>query len=117
MGILTFQLEESHGPDGVARLGLVGELDLAVADQLLTRIRWLLARGTPVRIDLSRLEFIDSRGMYALIRAVVLGREGREELVEIDRELSASVRDALELAGVARMLWPRGARGTAGATP
>ena len=107
MATQVFRVDESHDRDGVARLELVGELDLAVGEQLLTRLRPLLARGTRVRIDLSRLEFIDSRGMYALIRAVVLGRQAGQQLVEIDRKLSANVRDTLELAGVARMLWPQ----------
>jgi len=115
--MLAFRLEESHGSDGVARLRLVGDLDLAVYEQLLTRVRMLLDRRIRVRIDLSELEFIDSRGMYALIRAVVLGREAGGQLVEIDPELTPSVRNALELAGVARMLWPPAARGSASATP
>ena len=97
MATLAFRVEESHDRDGVVLWQLVGELDLAVGDQLLARLGPLLARGSRVRIDLSRLEFIDSRGMYALIRVVVLGRETGERLVEIDRNLSANVRDALEL--------------------
>ena len=109
MATLAFRVEESHDRDGVVLWQLVGELDLAVGDQLLARLGPLLARGSRVRIDLSRLEFIDSRGMYALIRVVVLGRETGERLVEIDRNLSANVRDALELAGVTRMLWPQAA--------
>lgn len=106
---LAFRIEESDDGDGVVLWRLVGELDLAVGDQLLARLGPLLARGWRVRIDLSGLEFIDSRGMYALIRVVVLGRETGERRVEIDRNLSANVRDALELAGVTRMLWPQAA--------
>jgi anti-anti-sigma factor len=113
----AFRLDESQGSDGVARLTLAGELDLAVYEQLLTRVRLLLDRGIRVRIDLSALEFIDSRGMYALIRAVNLGREAGSALVEIDPKLTASVRNALELAGVTRMLWPPATRGGASATP
>jgi anti-sigma B factor antagonist len=112
MAPLAFGIEESYDRDGVARLRLVGELDLAVADELVMRLRVLLDGGTSVRIDLSRLEFIDSRGMHALIRAVVLGREAGRGIVEIDREVTATVRHALELAGVARMLWPNATRAT-----
>ena len=106
MATLGFGIEEGQDPDGVARLRLIGDLDLAVADHLVTRLRVLVDRGTRVRIDVSRLEFIDSRGMHALIRAVVLGREAGGEAVEIDREVTANVRHTLESAGVARMLWP-----------
>jgi anti-anti-sigma factor len=105
-----FGIEEGQDRDGVARLRLIGDLDLAVADHLVMRLRALLDRGTRVRIDLSRLEFIDSRGMHALIRAVVLGREAGGEVVEIDRNVTANVRHTLELAGVARMLWPDATR-------
>jgi anti-anti-sigma regulatory factor len=65
----------------------------------------LLASGARVRIDLSRLEFIDSRGMHALIRVVALGRDLGDERIEIDRELRNNVRELLELTGIARMLW------------
>ena len=106
----AFGIDESRDRDGVARLRLVGELDLAVADGLLMRLRALLDEGTHVRIDLSRLEFIDSRGMHVLIRAVLLGREAGGNAVEIDREVTANVRHALQLAGVARMLWPDATR-------
>jgi anti-sigma B factor antagonist len=106
MAMLAFGIEESHDRDGVARLTVVGELDLAVADHLVMRLRVLLDGGNHVRIDLSRLQFIDSRGMHALIRAVALGREAGGKVVEIDPTVAANVRHALELAGVARMLWP-----------
>lgn len=112
MAMLAFGIEESRDHDGVVRLTVVGELDLAVADHLVTRLRVLLDGGTHVRIDLSRLAFIDSRGMHALIRAVALGREAGGKAVEIDPEVTANVRHALELAGVARMLWPGATRAT-----
>lgn len=110
MATLGFGIEETQDRDGVARLRLLGVLDMAVADHLLTRLRSLLDGGAHVRIDLSRLEFIDSRGMHALIRAVVLGRETGGKVVEIDREVTPNVRNALQLAGVARMLWPDATR-------
>jgi anti-anti-sigma factor len=103
---LALGLQESHD-NGVVRLAPVGELDLASAEQLVTRVCQLLAGGARVRLDLSRLEFIDSRGIYALIRAVALGREAGGERVEVDRGLSKNVRELLELTGMARMLWPQ----------
>lgn len=99
------RLQESHG-DGVVRLGVTGELDLASGEQLLMRVWQLLASGAWVRIDLSRLEFIDSRGIYALLRAIALGREAGIQRVEIDRQLTDRVREVFELTGIARKLWP-----------
>src|SRR5690348_13273427 len=95
------RLQESH-EDGVARLGVTGELDLASGEQLLTRVWQLLASGACVCIDLSQLEFIDSRGIYVLLRATALGREGGAQRVEIDRQLSDRVREVFELTGIAR---------------
>ena len=117
MATLQFRLLESTDLEGVVRLVLVGELDLAVADQLLDRLQQLIGDHRRVLLDLSGLEYIDSRGMYALIRAIVLGRQADGQFVEIDPELNATVRDAFELAGVARLLWPPDARGTTSTTP
>jgi anti-anti-sigma factor len=105
---VPFRLLESPDPDGVVRLALVGELDLAVADQLLGRLEMLLGDTTHVRLDLSRLEFIDSRGLYALMRCVVMGREADGRLVvEVGRELTGAVQDVIDRSGIAPMLWPR----------
>jgi anti-anti-sigma factor len=107
MATLPFRLLESQDPDGAVRLVLVGELDLAVADQLLGRLELLLAEGTAVRLDLSRLEFIDSRGLYALIRCVVLGRQADGQRVEVSRDLNDNVQDVIDRSGIAAMLWPK----------
>jgi anti-anti-sigma factor len=49
---------------------LTGELDLATASVLEDRLAWLRARKSPVRLDLSHLDFIDSTGLHLLIRTV-----------------------------------------------
>jgi anti-anti-sigma regulatory factor len=54
---------------------------------------------------LSRLDFIDSSG----VRAVVLGlkrarRDGHE--LEVDRHVSASVQRLIEMMGIAAQFWP-----------
>lgn len=105
MATSGLRIEESY-EHGVVRLGLTGELDLASSDQLLTRLSQLLGSGARVRIDLSRLEFIDSRGIYALLRAIALGGEAGDERLEIDREVTGTVREVFELTGIARKLWP-----------
>lgn len=64
-----FEILEHRG-DGELRLSLQGELDFAstrVLDDRLTRLR---AKRHAVRLDLSKLEFIDSTGLHLLIRAL-----------------------------------------------
>ena len=65
----TFEIHESH-VDGSLRLSLTGELDLSSTRVLEDRLARLRALRTPVRLDLSRLEFIDSTGIHLLIRTV-----------------------------------------------
>jgi anti-sigma B factor antagonist len=107
---LPFTLVESVDADGLLRLRLVGELDLAVADQLLSRLGQLIEEGTPARLDLAELDFIDSTGIQTLIRGVGAGRTVRGDLFELDRELTPQVRRVIDLIGAAPLLWPSGSR-------
>jgi anti-anti-sigma factor len=59
--------------DGATEIGVEGELDLAVADQLQAAIDGALA-GTTL-IDLSRCTFIDSTGIAVILRAHRLGEQ------------------------------------------
>ena len=54
---------------GKVRVRLRGELDLAGAPALSTRLRVLRERGEPVLLDLDELEFIDMTGLRALLAA------------------------------------------------
>ena len=63
------QIHESPS-GGSLRLGLTGELDLASAPKLEDRLALLRATKSAVRLDLSKLEFIDSTGIYLLIKTV-----------------------------------------------
>jgi anti-anti-sigma factor len=65
----TFAIHESQ-TDGCARLSLTGELDLESVSILEDRLTRLRASKSPVRLDLSKLEFIDSTGLHLLIRSV-----------------------------------------------
>lgn len=55
---------------GCLRLSLTGQLDLSSAATLEHRLAPLRARKSPVRLDLSRLKFIDSTGIHLLIRTI-----------------------------------------------
>ena len=106
MSATTFRLLESHGSDRVVQLRLIGELDLAVVDQFSRRLAELVGAGFRVRLDLSRLEFIDSTGLHALVRAVMDGHGEGGELVSVEDAVGRQVKAAIELVGAAPTLWP-----------
>ena len=62
------EIHQQH-EDGRLRLQLTGELDLASAPVLENRLEQLRAENQPVRLDLSRLGFMDSTGIHVLISA------------------------------------------------
>ena len=85
--------------DSRTRVTPVGELDLSSAPALQTALEAELTAGRDVHVDLSRLEFIDSRGISALLwccrRGNALGRE-----VVFGKDIPAPVQRLLELSGV-----------------
>jgi anti-anti-sigma factor len=100
-----FWIEDHREETGRIRIGLVGELDIAGADQLQQHLRAVAQRGTPLVLDLRRLQFIDSSGLGELVRAVTdARREGRT--LEIDETLSPQVRQVIELLELQKVLWP-----------
>jgi anti-anti-sigma factor len=102
----VFAMRESVEADGRLRLTLLGDLDLAVADTLSARLEELKAAGSPVRLDLSRLAFIDSTGVQALLVALTDARWTGWRL-EVAREVSPSVERAAQIVGIAEVLWPQ----------
>jgi anti-anti-sigma factor len=64
-----FAICESEEDDGT-RLTLTGDLDLATAPVLRDRLNQARAERRDVRLDLSKLGFVDCAGMTALIEAV-----------------------------------------------
>src|SRR5437588_12615420 len=75
---------------GELRLSLQGELDFASTRVLDDRLPRLRAKKRAVRLDLSKLEFIDSTGLHLLIRSVGDARTNGWRL-EIEPELSVTV--------------------------
>jgi anti-anti-sigma factor len=102
---IPFQMEE-HFEDGYRlRLALVGELDVAVVKQLADRLHELRKGGYTVRLDLSRLEFIDSTGLRELITEMSDSRRDGWNL-EIGEELTDQVARVIDLVGARAYFWP-----------
>jgi anti-anti-sigma factor len=75
----TLTIHESR-MNGFVRLSLTGELDLGTAPVLEDRLTRLRATKSPVTLDLSRLDFIDSTGLHLLVRIVGDARMKRWQL-------------------------------------
>ena len=59
----------------------------------------------PVRLDLRRLQFIDSSGLRELVRAVSDSRRDGWDL-ELDRTLSPQVSQIIDLLELGKLFWP-----------
>lgn len=101
----SFEIQESVDADGLVRVALVGELDIAVADSVEERLRRLRDDGRPARLDLSELEFIDSSGVRAIVLGLRHARQTGTEL-EVDPRISGTVERMIEIMGIGPQLWP-----------
>jgi anti-anti-sigma factor len=77
---------------GAPRLVVSGELDLATAEELESKLKQLEAAGPPLLVvDLRELEFMDSTGLRTVIAADARARDRSARLVivrapeEVDR--------------------------------
>jgi anti-anti-sigma factor len=100
-----FAILQRHGVNGVVELRLLGELDVAAGGELGERLAQLRRGNTPVRLDLSRLSFIDCGGLHLVMDAVADARRAGWQL-EVGRDVSAPVRRVLALTGTGPRLWP-----------
>jgi anti-anti-sigma factor len=82
-------MHESQAGDCV-RLVLSGELDTRSAHRLEDRLARLRALNSPVRLNLSRLDFIDSTALHLLVRTVGDARIKGWEF-RIERDVSPQV--------------------------
>jgi anti-anti-sigma factor len=102
----AFDLEQSVDSDGYVRLSLLGELDHASSDGLRKRVTDLKASGESVRLDLSRLAFIDSSGVRAVLLSVQDATRDNWRF-EIDPQVSGHVQHVFDVLGVDAVLWPQ----------
>ena len=102
---LLFRMEEYFEDGRQLRLALVGELDIAVVQQLDERLRELRKGGYAISLDLARLEFIDSTGLRELISAFADSRRDGWQL-EIEDQLTDQVARVIELVGARSYFWP-----------
>jgi|SRR5579884_1660373 len=105
-----FSIEESREADGAVRLLLLGELDLWVASVLQDRLSDLDAREERVRIDLSRVGFIDCAGLSPVIEALSLSRANGRRIALVP-ELSPAAERLIGVLALAPWLWPAGEGG------
>lgn len=110
-----FGVEEAIDPDGRVRLLLLGELDHATTQRLIERLDQLRESGSPVLLDLSELEFIDSSGIRSLIVSLQAARRDNWEL-EVDPSLSWQVERVVKVLGIDSVLWPDTTPGVDGAS-
>jgi anti-anti-sigma factor len=89
--------------DGFVRLSLTGELDLLSTPVLEDRLSRFRAFRSPLRLDLSGLEFIDSTGLHLLVRTVGDARIKKWQL-QIEPNVSPQVRSAFRLAQLHRFI-------------
>jgi anti-anti-sigma factor len=98
----NFRIHESR-MNGHLRLSLTGKLDLAATPVLDDRLARLRARKSPVGLDLSNLDFIDSTGLHLLVRTVGDARIKRWQL-RIEPEVAPQVMRLLRLVHLDRFI-------------
>lgn len=102
MSVTCFGILERQ-ESGRLHLALTGELDIASVPALKARLSELSADKTAIRMDLSRLEFIDSAGLHLLIRAIDEAESNGWRL-QIDRAVTSQVRRLFELVHLERVI-------------
>jgi stage II sporulation protein AA (anti-sigma F factor antagonist) len=94
-----FEIHEHEDEDGVLRVSVMGELDVATAPELQRRLTRARVARHAVRVDLSSLGFMDSSGIQVLV-AALLDARAADVGFELDSTLSPSVARVLDISGV-----------------
>jgi anti-anti-sigma factor len=102
MTVSNFAIHESQ-EGNCLRLLLTGELDLAAVPLLEDRLSGLRDSAVAVRLDLSKLDFIDSGGLHALIRAMNDASADGWRL-QIDRAVAPQAMRMFELVALDRLI-------------
>jgi anti-sigma B factor antagonist len=90
--------------DGIRRVSVLGELDLANAPQLAARLGELGTRqSAPIEVDLAGVSFIDARGLRVLIEAHASGNGAGGPGLSLVRP-SRAARRLFELTGTLGLL-------------
>lgn len=97
-----FTIHESR-MNGHLRLSLTGELDLGTTPVLEDRLTRLRATNSPVTLDLSHLDFIDSTGLHLLVRMVGDARIKHWQL-RIEPDVAPQVMSVFRLVHLDRFL-------------
>ena len=102
---MPFDIQRTAESERVYRLGLRGELDVESGPRLVNGLRRARAGAARLRLDLSGITFIDCSGLTFLLSELHTARENGWP-VEVDREVSRSVRRIIQMTGVAGLVWP-----------
>jgi anti-anti-sigma factor len=94
-----FNLTDRDLGEGRSEIGVEGELDMAVADQLQERLEEI-AGGEQVLVDLGDFDFIDSTAIAVLLRAQRQRSEDGGSLAAFGA--TGQVRRVLEVTGLGR---------------
>jgi anti-anti-sigma factor len=97
-----FEIRESQTGRSL-RLSLTGELDVATTPVLEDRLARLIATRSPVRLDLSRLDFIDSTGVHLLVRVIGDAHRKHRQL-QIEPDLAPQVRHLITIMHLERIV-------------
>jgi anti-sigma B factor antagonist len=88
--------------DHITLIMLSGEVDLAIGDDLEFAGRDAIDRGMPVRLDVSRVTFIDSVGLGFLARMASAEREQGRLLALVGAP--RTVQEAVHLVGLTELV-------------
>jgi anti-sigma B factor antagonist len=88
--------------EGLTLIMLSGEVDLAIGDDLEYAGRDAIDREVPIRVDLSRVTFIDSVGLGFLARMASAEREHGRKLALLGTR--RNVAEAVHLVGLADLV-------------
>ena len=96
-------LLQTEGEDGRVVLRLAGEIDLSNVDALEAQIDSAIAQVQDVVIDLTAIEFIDSRGLR-LLKRVSAAVDGRDGTLLVVAPVSSVARSVLDMTGMSQEL-------------